>query len=647
MYIRPEQFEDEYRRICRSSMAHTTCKLVIFVSCLNVDALCGARILSDLLRAQLIPHKTVPVAGYEEMTRKYWGLDDDIVNVFLVGFGSTQDVGLLLRGEQEEEEEPKELKRIYIIDSNRPWHLDNILDPSIVCFDDGSIAGQDELLQAYQWLNDMSAEDLDALSDVEDEGDANSEADDNADTDADTDEDEDALVDRLVDSGTKRQQSLDPESRESKRSYAKQLLLAKRQKEDYENLVRAYYHQGNSQSMPAACMLYTLLSLVGETSVTRLWFAVVGASSFDSQYPQVYQDTFPMLRDEVNRMCGGPNEKQSGEATTLRLETDYSLFVLRHWSLYDSMFHTDYLWAKLRLWTERGRQNFHKMLALMGVSLTESREVWVHLNVSVKKNLHERIEKAIKVADLEDLIRPGVVRRFGYKGSLTAGDCVDATEALLQSGVDTSLASRELLNEGVLVNPSHEYTTPAERDKFWVANFWNAWDALEDVDTLLLGVDKTKLLQQAVARTATAMIEKSQVRPVSDYLVAVVKEGPDLAVFRNPLALCRLGIWIAQTKAESNKKKYSPPLVVASLDTNTGNFLVLGMNPRQARDYQYVRKEDDDEDRFVFNRFTRRFAKAAEEVQTRYKMDMFEMAVIEVDKHDLTKFLEKMTTISD
>lgn len=124
-----------------------------------------------------------------------------------------------------------------------------------------------------------------------------------------------------------------------------------------------------------------------------------------------------------------------------------------------------------------------------------------------------------------------------------------------------------------------------------------------------------------------------------------MKEGPDLALFRNPLALCRLGIWIAQTKAEAHKKKYSPPLVLASLDKNTGNYMVLGMNPRQARDYHFVMGEDQEDDRFVFNQFTQRFAKAAEDVHTRYKMDMFEMAVIEVDKNDLTRFLERLTVV--
>jgi hypothetical protein len=73
--------------------------------------------------------------------------------------------------------------------------------------------------------------------------------------------------------------------------------------------------------------------------------------------------------------------------------------------------------------------------------------------------------------------------------------------------------------------------------------------------------------------------------------------------------------------------------------------MVLGMNPRQARDYHFVMEEDLEDDRFVFNQFTQRFAKAAEDVHTRYKMDMFEMAVIEVDKNDLTRFLERLTVV--
>ncbi|KAG5368538.1 Cell division control protein 45 [Yarrowia sp. C11] len=663
MIIQPDQFEETYRALCKTSIAHMTCKLVVFVSCLNVDALCGARMFSDLLRAQLIPHKTVPVTGYEEMIRKYRALDPEILNVFFIGFGATQDVGELLRGDDEE----MELKKIYIVDGNRPWHLDNILDRNIVCFDDGrsDLEQRGELLVAYNWLNDMSAEELDALSDLEDEDEDEDEDDDeivtrknghhsNSLDDSDNDSDGGDLVDTLLPSKRSNSEDLP----DAKKLHS-QLLSAKKQKDDFEDKIRSYYQQGTSQSSPASCMLYTLMSLIGETSITRLWLAVVGASSLDSQYPQVFQDSFPMLADEVNRVGNEEAAAQLAQnanseapvsekelVTSLRLETDYSLFVLRHWNIYDSMFHTDYIWAKMKLWTEKGRQNFQKMLAIMGVSLTEAREGWIHLKVSVKQGLNKRIEKAAKVADLEDLLRPGVVRKFGYKGSLTAGDCVDAAGVILQLGMDKSPAGLDHIKEGILLTADQDYHDESQRDQFWVANFWSAWDSLEEVDTLLLGISKAKLLQQAVARTTTALIEKGQIRPVSDYLVAVVKEGPDLALFRNPLALCRLGIWIAQTKAEAHKKKYSPPLVLASLDKSTGNYMVLGMNPRQSRDYHFVVADDEEDDgRFVFNQFTQRFAKAAEDVHTRYKMDMFEMAVIEVDKHDLTRFLERLTVV--
>lgn len=634
---------------------------------------------SDLLRAQLIPHKTVPVTGYEEMIRKYRALDPEILNVFFIGFGATQDVGELLKGDDED----MELKKIYIVDGNRPWHLDNILDRKIVCFDDGrgDMEQRGELLEAYSWLNDMSAEELDALSDLEDEGEDEDNDNDNDNDDDDEDNDKDEIIHRrsngnhnsigdigddsdsdggdLVDTLLPSKRSNSEDLPDAKKLHS-QLLSAKKQKDDFEDKIRSYYQQGTSQSSPASCMLYTLMSLIGETSITRLWLAVVGASSLDSQYPQVFQDSFPMLADEVNRVGNEETAAQMAQnanseapvaekelVTSLKLETDYSLFVLRHWNIYDSMFHTDYIWAKMKLWTEKGRQNFQKMLAIMGVSLTEAREGWVHLKVSVKQGLNKRIEKAAKVADLEDLLRPGVVRKFGYKGALTAGDCVDAAGVILQLGMDKSPAGLDHIKEGILLTVDQDYHDESQRDQFWVANFWSAWDSLEDVDTLLLGISKAKLLQQAVARTTTALIEKGQIRPVSDYLVAVVKEGPDLALFRNPLALCRLGIWIAQTKAESHKKKYSPPLVLASLDKSTGNYMVLGMNPRQARDYHFVMGEDEDvgDDRFVFNQFTQRFAKAAEDVHTRYKMDMFEMAVIEVDKNDLTRFLERLTVV--
>lgn len=83
------------------------------------------------------------------------------------------------------------------------------------------------------------------------------------------------------------------------------------------------------------------------------------------------------------------------------------------------------------------------------------------------------------------------------------------------------------------------------------------------------------------------ILEKQAIKSLRTYRLAIIKEGPDLAVFRHPATLLRLALWLVdavrdllgqgQEGAGGGKRPKSLPLVLASLNEDTEHFLVCGI----------------------------------------------------------------------
>ena len=104
-------------------------------------------------------------------------------------------------------------------------------------------------------------------------------------------------------------------------------------------------------------------------------------------------------------------------------------------------------------------------------------------------------------------------------------------------------------------------------------------------------------LHRAVIRQGTSLIDKKESRTMRGHRVAVVHQGPDLALFAQPGALARLARWlvhalrgrVSPTSVSTRTKKKSLPIVVACLDEAKGTYLVIGINA--ALEFGDVRKK--------------------------------------------------------
>lgn len=193
-------------------------------------------------------------------------------------------------------------------------------------------------------------------------------------------------------------------------------------------------------------------------------------------------------------------------------------------------------------------------------------------------------------------------------------------------------------------------------------------------------------LHRAIVRTGTSLIEKRQIRLLRAFRMAVVKEGPDIALFTHPSALTKLALWVSEAvheqEREENRRRHLP-MVLAALNERRGVYVVVGMSSaarvKQKKPVDYTNQkekqgeegkpnnktgsgegcDDEEEDReassddsddeviiekgYTRNRFGIAFQEVATSTNARMRIDSFESCVVEVKKDDLPGFFESLS----
>ncbi|GMG37363.1 unnamed protein product [Ambrosiozyma monospora] len=260
MILTPQEFSKAFDEIKQTSLTHSTCKMIIFVSSLNVDAICASKILSSLLKKNLIVFQLLPVVGYNDLKAKYQKIDDSISTIILIGCGSMVDLESFLEidindhvdtdpynapvtpdsssNDQQQQQALRLTRKIYVIDGHRPWNLDNLFGSHMVtCFDDGSSAV--ELKGEEQAYSALVAIDSDAEDEDDDDDEEEEEQEELADTDADEDFEESIKTSR------KRRLSSPNPGKKQRKSIIKQ----------HEKTIEEYYNQGTSLTISAALQI--------------------------------------------------------------------------------------------------------------------------------------------------------------------------------------------------------------------------------------------------------------------------------------------------------------------------------------------------------------------------------------------------------
>ena len=106
------------------------------------------------------------------------------------------------------------------------------------------------------------------------------------------------------------------------------------------------------------------------------------------------------------------------------------------------------------------------------------------------------------------------------------------------------------------------------------------------VDKIQHAIPLAQNLHRSILSTGSALLEKHQIRHLRAFRFAVVKDGPDVALFTHPSTLLKLSLWLGEAIAVQNGEyalhkgksadKGITPLVMAALNERRGVFTVVG-----------------------------------------------------------------------
>jgi cell division control protein 45 len=318
-----------------------------------------------------------------------------------------------------------------------------------------------------------------------------------------------------------------PPKAPSARALRRRLLRLKREN---ETVLRKYYRMGSSYSEPISSMIYSLASELGRDDNDLLWLTIIGVTSMElygrssGGLAVTVRNTESraatgwmgmrgarirrLLRDEVRRLnppeitaSNGrassdgiiPTTARSPEDTSIRLSPEPKFLLIRHWSLYDSMLHSPYLFSRLKMWSEKGLKRLHKLFAQMGVSLVQCRQSYTHMDMMLKRELRAKLLTYAPMYNLDDMVPSidtdgkdragakdgwGFVRSWGWRATLSAQDVAVVIGALLEVGKHVGTQDPGSRDVVPATQDLDEDPEAAEGEE-WIPRFWEAYDALE------------------------------------------------------------------------------------------------------------------------------------------------------------------------
>ncbi|KAI9246196.1 CDC45 family [Sporodiniella umbellata] len=490
---------------------------IVFVSA-DVDSLCAASILQSLLKTDMITYKLVPISGYKDLERakeRLVATDDELVSIIMINCGGLIDAREFF--------EIDEYTKIYILDSHRPLHLSN-LDPKNmhVC-----VLDEDEHSDRFDLVMDA----YDAVTYTYDGDSAN--------------EDSDESEEERMDPVSKRRR-LNREGDTHKTS--------RHRKMEQRRLLAGYYTVGSYHASSSSAIVYEIASQLSKANNDLLWLAITGVTAqylYERIDTKKYIESIKIFRDDTARFNirdeGSTQDDAGGE---IEIGDEYRFMLLRHWSLYDSMYYSSYVASTLSLWNDTENNKLHSFFALMGFRLEQCRQIYAHMDIDLKSRLQTKIEEISPHLGLTELSYPSFTRTYDNTCTLSASDMVYALSAILETSPTTAVR----LGLGTHTkNKDWHYVVEAdtadevysESHRWWLRNFFQAHDAINrnTPDVVLYGIRLSMETQKAISSHVSAAISKREFRMYPSFRYLLINGGPDLAMLQHPLALQRLALF--------------------------------------------------------------------------------------------------------
>jgi cell division control protein 45 len=616
-----------YTSVKEAACGRQTCSVAILVAH-DVDAISSCRMLSTLLRGDKIGYMIHSVVNYLQVVQRIneFVQSDSIRTIFLINCGAVYNLPKLF-GESKmrcivfDNHRPFHLANVYSSEGVVVLENEDTIDelrgemPGRGDGDDLSVGETDDdddendLYDDVGSLIDDDDEDEEG-SFVEGDGDGEEEEEDDNDNDEDNAEDDsgsNAAGDPDADDADTSGEQADTSNEENEEAVQDEsdsppaaifdeedeenvVVVGKKRKalaDQYDPLIlrkrqiRAYYERGNFFSSPTSALLINLVKIRG-VSVTPdlMWQAILGTTD---QYlrSNISEDLYNVICDAITAEVanlGGENKfrvsdgegsdfsVQSSENGRVETTMDYRFFLYRHWSLYEAMYYSPYVAAKLCVWKQQGSNKLQEMLARIGLPLQESKQLYNYMKPEFKSSFRQFIEEGV-IAEEFNLREPGVMfksfsRYNSFRTPVAASDVVYAATALLE----------------IRRQDAADMDTDAQ-----MASFNRAYESVSIKEEMLLhqGIEAAKDVQTRVVKQAALMLEKPDaIIKVKKFRYAYIYRGSEVeTAFSRPMVLTRLGQFLMQVQKENRKWINRNALPLVLLSERKSSFIVVGLSP--------------------------------------------------------------------
>ncbi|PRP87358.1 hypothetical protein PROFUN_01620 [Planoprotostelium fungivorum] len=370
---------------------------------------------------------------------------------------------------------------------------------------------------------------------------------------------------------------------------------------------------GSYYGISASRMMYEMSVQTKKANLEHLWLAIVGFTSQHVHHrmdDDIYERELNYFRQANSEFARDSQyERESRFDDTILYGKDFKFPLYRHWTLYDSMYHSTYVASRLGVWTESGKKNLKTILVRLGVPLDECMNKWSVMNTQNKAIVTEGMQEVASSYGLENLTVKSFYKNLGYRLQVSASDVAMAVEALLSSGLEPS------------------------------KNFWKAFDALRSSDAnssvLEAGIESAIQVQQAIIRQGTLVIEKQVLNHSGPFRYAFINSAMDCNLFISPSPLVRLGEYIKEIVTEYGKNKQKKlqkkPLALLCFDPENDSWVVAGLPPTPASSSKK-------------NKFGYALEHAASKTMSRISSHSFDPALLSILKGDIKMFMDYLHT---
>ena len=232
---------------------------------------------------------------------------------------------------------------------------------------------------------------------------------------------------------------------------------------------------------PISAALFDLCQSRGCGNNDLLWYTITGVTDLylrSSLIERDYMELLGVLRKSQELL--NPNALQADNSAIkalsdkggfvnsdgiINFENDMKFVLMRHWTLYNSMLHSDFVASRLSAWREKGRKQLELLLAKMGFPLNQCKTDYSAMDLEYRELLSLQLDKFAEEFNVQKYSFPSFARDYGYLLKVSAADCVHALRSIIECPSFVSLPrTTASLSENIPI---------------WKSNFLFAFDAID------------------------------------------------------------------------------------------------------------------------------------------------------------------------